>query len=104
MGIEYVATIAEEDYHVFKLLVSTTLPRGYEMWLRVRDRGKLRTMRERDVVFVEVEVCPEEFKAYCKGFKRPDFSIAALDRCAHEKGMAQGRRPTVFANRMAGRW
>jgi hypothetical protein len=41
MGIEYVAVIAEEDYHAFKILVSTPLPREYEMWLRVRERGKL---------------------------------------------------------------
>ena len=42
MGVEYIAVIAEEDYHAFKILVSTTLPREYDMWLRVRERGKLR--------------------------------------------------------------
>ena len=36
MGIEYVAVIAEEDYHAFKIIVSTPLPREYDMWLRVR--------------------------------------------------------------------
>jgi hypothetical protein len=43
MGIEYVAVIVEEDYHAFKILVSTPLPREYEMWLRVRRRGKLKS-------------------------------------------------------------
>ena len=90
MGIEYIAVIAEDDYRAFKILVSTTLPREYEMWLRVRERGKLRAIRERATVLVEVEVCPEEFGAYCKGLKRPDFSITTLDRCARDKGMAQG--------------
>jgi hypothetical protein len=101
MGIEYVAVIAEEDYHAFKILVSTTLPREYEMWLRVRERGKLRAMLERDAVFVEVEVHPEEFGAYCKSLKRPDFSITALDRCARAKGIAEGRKPSD-ASRIAG--
>jgi hypothetical protein len=91
MGIEYIAVIAEDDYHAFKILVSTTLPREYEMWLRVRERGRLRAIQERGAVFVEVEVCPEEFGAYCKGLKRPDFSITALDRCAREKGLAESR-------------
>ena len=77
MGIEYVAVIAEEDYHAFKILVSTPLPREYEMWLRVRERGKLRAKQERDAIIVEVDVRPEEFGAYCKHLKRPDFSITA---------------------------
>ena len=47
MGIEYIAVIAEEDYKAFKILVTTTLPGDYEMWLRVRDRGKLRAANER---------------------------------------------------------
>jgi hypothetical protein len=88
MGIEYVAVIAEEAYHAFKILVSTPLPRGYDMWLRVRERGKLRAMQEREAVIVEVEVCPEEFGAYCKRLRRPDFSITALDRCARAKAIA----------------
>jgi hypothetical protein len=54
MGIEYIAVIAEDDYHAFKILVSTTLPREYEMWLRVRERGKLRAIRERAAALVEV--------------------------------------------------
>ena len=32
MGIEYIAAIAEEDYDAFKMLVSTPLPREYDMW------------------------------------------------------------------------
>jgi hypothetical protein len=101
MGIEYIAVIAEEDYHAFKILVSTPLPREYEMWLRVRERGKLRGMQERGAVFVEVEVRPEEFGVFCKSLKRPDYSITALDRCARAKGIAEGR--TLFdESRMAG--
>jgi hypothetical protein len=72
MGIEYIAVIAEGDYSAFKILVSTTLPREYEIWLRVRERGRLRAIQERGAVFVEVEVCPEEFGAYSKRLKRPD--------------------------------
>jgi hypothetical protein len=93
MGVEYVAVIAEDDYHAFKILVSTPLPREYDMWLRVRERGKLRAIEERDAVVVEVQVRPEEFGAYCKGLKRPDFSIRALDRCARAKGIAEGWMP-----------
>jgi hypothetical protein len=104
MGIEYIAVIAEGDYSAFKILVSTTLPRHYEMWLRVRDRGKLRAMTERDAVLVEVEISPEEFGAYCKGLRRPDFSITALDRCARDKGIAERRGPALFASRMADKW
>ena len=101
MGVEYVAVIAEEDYHAFKILVSTPLPREYDMWLRVRERGKLRAIEERDAAVVEVQVRPEEFGAYCKRLRRPDFSITALDRCGGAKGIAEGRRPSD-ANRMAG--
>jgi hypothetical protein len=97
MGIEYRAVIAEEDYHAFKMLVSTSLPREYEMWLRVRERGKLRAMWERDTALVDVEVRLEEFGAYCKSLKRPDFSITALDRCARAKGIAEGRTPPILA-------
>lgn len=102
MVIEYIAVIAEDDYHAFKILVSTPLPRDYDMWLRVRERGKLRAIRERGAVFVELEVSPEEFRAYCKGLKRRDFSITGLDRCAREKGLAEDRRPLAFASRAAG--
>jgi hypothetical protein len=98
MGIEYVAIIAEEDYDAFKMLVSTPLPHEYEMWVRVRERGKLRVVQEKDAVFVEVEVRPEEFGAYCKSLKWPDFSIAAVDGCAREKGIAAGRTPPVLAS------
>ena len=96
MGIEYIAVVTEADYCAFKILVSTPLPRGYEMWLRVRERGKHRAVRERSADIVEVEVRPEEFGAYCKGLKKPDFSISALDRCAREKGIAEGRRASPF--------
>jgi hypothetical protein len=102
MRVEYVAFIAEEHYKAFKILVTTTLPRDYEMWLRVRERGKLRAVRERKAVITEVEVFPEEFGAYCKGLRRPDFSIAALDRCACEKALARRREPAASARRATG--
>jgi hypothetical protein len=38
-GIEYKAAIAEEDYDAFKMLVSTPLPREYDM----STCGRLRT-------------------------------------------------------------
>jgi hypothetical protein len=101
--VEYMAAVTEADYHAFKLLVSTTLPREYDMWLRVRERGKSRAIRERDALVVEVEVRPEEFGAYCKSLKRRDFSITALDRCAGQKGTAQDRRPDAFASGIASR-
>jgi|SRR6516164_9760163 hypothetical protein len=97
MGIEYVAVIAEEDYHAFKIIVSTPLPREYDMWLRVRERGKMRAIQERDAVVVEVEVRPEEFGAYCKGLRRPDFSITALDRCARAKGLGERQGAQLMA-------
>jgi hypothetical protein len=102
MGIEYISVIAEGDYKAFKILVTTTLPRNFEMWLRVRERGKLRAVRERAAIITEVELSPQEFGAYCKGLKRPDFSIAALDRCARQKAIAQGLGPAISASRTAG--
>ena len=88
MGIEYIAAIAEEDYEEFKIIVTTTLPDDYGMWLRVRERGRMRALQERGVILTEVEVSPKEFGAYCKALKRPDFSLATLDRCAREKPLA----------------
>jgi hypothetical protein len=38
MGIEYTAAIAEGDYHAFKMLVSTPLPREYDMATHKRTR------------------------------------------------------------------
>jgi hypothetical protein len=97
MAIEYIAFIAEEDYWAFKILVTTPLPRDYAMWLRVRERGKLRAIAERTAEVLEVQVSPEEFGAYCKGLKRTDFSITALDRCARDKGFTQRRGAAVLS-------
>ena len=102
MEIEYIAFIAEDHYKAFKIIVTTTLPRDYEMWLRVRERGKARAFKERAAILTEVEVSPKEFGAYCKRLKKPDFSLSALDQCAREKGIAQGREPGIFARRAAG--
>jgi hypothetical protein len=92
MAIEFIAFIGEEDYRAFRILVTTPLPRDYGMWLRVRERGKLRAIDERAADVLEVQISPEEFAVYCKGLRRIDFSITALDLCAHEKGLTQGRR------------
>jgi hypothetical protein len=103
MRTEYIAVIAEADYHAFKILVSTPLPREYEMWLRVRERGKLRAIREHAAVLVEVEISPQEFGAYCKALKKRDLSIASLDRCAREKGTAQvADHPSLQVGRRIG--
>ena len=57
------------------------------MWLRVRARGKARALSERKVVLDEIDITPQEFRAYCDRMKKPDFSIATLDRCAREKAL-----------------
>jgi hypothetical protein len=102
MATEYFAFITEEDYPAFQILVTTPLPGDYDMWLRVRDRGKLRAM-ERAAAVIDIEITPTEFGAYCKQqMRRRDFSIAALDLCAREKGLTrhQGRasRSTLAAS------
>ena len=89
MAIEYIAAIAEENYEAFKTMVTTTLPDDYGMWLRVRERGRVRALEQRAVVLTEVRIYPEEFHAYCLGLGKPDFSIAALDRCAREKSFTK---------------
>jgi hypothetical protein len=97
MTTEYIGFIAEDDYRAFRILMTTPLPREYGMWLRVRGRGKLRTIEEQAADVLEVQISPEEFAAYCKGLKRTDFSIAALDGCARQKGIAQRRAAVLSA-------
>jgi hypothetical protein len=94
VSVEYIAVIAQHDYETFKTILTTTIPRDYEMWLRVRERGKLRAFRERAAVLTEIDVSADEFVAYCEGLRRPDFSIAALDQCARAKAEHE-RRPAV---------
>lgn len=89
MAVEYIAQISEDDYRAFRIVVSTPLPDDYEMWLRVRERGKLRAFNERGASCIEVEVSPQEFGTFCKAQKRPDFSILSLDRCARAKAVGQ---------------
>jgi hypothetical protein len=93
MSVEYVASIAKADYSTFKIVLTTPLPDDYEMWLRVRYRGKLRALAERGLELAEIAISPIEFGEYCKRLKRPDFSIAGLDRCAREKALAQMSEP-----------
>src|SRR5579859_2167868 len=91
MAIEYMASIAQADYSTFKMVLTTPLPDDYEMWLRVRYRGKLRALTERGAELAEIDISPTEFGEFCKRLKRPDYSIAGLDRCAREKALAQMR-------------
>ena len=96
MAVEYRAFIAEEDYSAFKILVTTTLPNEYEMWLRVRQKGKLRVIWERAADVLEVQISPEELGVYCRALKKPDFSITGLDGCARQKGIAERRGAAVL--------
>jgi catechol 2,3-dioxygenase-like lactoylglutathione lyase family enzyme len=58
--------------------------------LRVRERGKSRAFNERGATCIEIQVLPDEFGAFCMSMKKPDFSIASLDRCARAKAPARG--------------
>jgi hypothetical protein len=89
MRTEYIASIAEADYKMFRIVMTTPLPDDYETWLRVRERGKLRALVEHGASVTEVEVSLIEFAAYCKGLKKPNFSLGTLDQYAREKGQAQ---------------
>jgi hypothetical protein len=88
MGIEYIASIAEAEYKMFRIIMTTELPDDYQTWLRVRKRGKLSA--ERGASVTEIEVSLMEFAAYAKGLKNPNFSLGALDQCARKKAIAQG--------------
>ena len=91
MSTEYIASIAEADYKMFRIIMTTELPDDYETWLRVRERGKLAALTEREATVAEVEVSLMEFADYCKGMRRPNFSIGALDQCARKKAIAQAQ-------------
>ena len=89
MSTDYIAAIRKHHYKGFKAIMTTSLPGDYDMWLRVRERGKIRALRERGTILTEITISPLEFGNYCKGLKRRDFSIASLDACARAKAMAQ---------------
>ena len=95
MSNEYIASISEAEYKMFRILMTTELPDDYQMWLRVRERGKLAALTERGASVTEIEVSLMEFAAYCKGPKKPNFSIGALDQCARKKAMAQAQEPAT---------
>jgi hypothetical protein len=98
MSIEYIASIAESEYKMFRIIMTTELPDDYQMWLRVRERGKLTALTERGASSVtEIEVSLIEFAAYCKGLKNPNFSIGALDQCARKKAMVQAQESFLKA-------
>jgi hypothetical protein len=50
---------------------------------------------ERGASVSEIKVSLLEFAIYCKGLKRPDFSIVSLDRYAREKAISQSERVTT---------
>jgi hypothetical protein len=79
----------EADYKMFRIIMTTELLDDYETWLRVRERGKLGALTERGATVAEVEVSLMEFANYCKGMRRPNFSIGALDQYARKKATAQ---------------
>ena len=89
MSIEYIASISEAEYKMFRIVMTTELPDDYQMWLRVRERGKLTALTEHGTSVTEIEVSLVEFAAYAKGLKTPNFSIGALDQCARRKAMAK---------------
>jgi hypothetical protein len=91
MSIEYIASIAEAEYKMFRIIMTTELPDGYQTWLCVRERGKLTALTERGASVAEIEVSLIEFAAYAKGMKRPNFSIGALDQCARKKATVQAQ-------------
>jgi hypothetical protein len=90
MDIEYIAAIPEHHYKGFKIIMSTTLPADYVLWLRVRERAKQRAFSQIGMTPTEIPISPLEFARYCERLKKRDFSIATLDACARAKGMAQG--------------
>jgi hypothetical protein len=96
MSIKYFASIVEAEYKMFRIVMTTELPDDYQMWLRVRERGKLTALTERGASVTEIEVSLIEFAAFAKGLKNPNFSIGALDQCARKKAMAQAQDPAPF--------
>ena len=38
MSIEYIASISEAEYKMFRIVMTTELPDDYQTWLRVRER------------------------------------------------------------------
>ena len=91
MAVEYTAWIAEEDYQAFRKLLAPIMPDSYELWLRVRDRGKRRAFEERSAILEEIEVYPEEFERFCARRARAEYSIYGLDLFAREKARSASR-------------
>jgi hypothetical protein len=91
MAVEYAAWIAERDYEAFKEMLAPIMPDSYELWLRVRERGRRRAFEESSVTFEEVEVSPDEFRTFCTRRTRPEFNIYGLDLYAREKAFAERR-------------
>ena len=98
MAVEYTAWIAEEDYDAFRKMLVPIMPDSYELWLRVRDRGKRRAFEERAAILEEIEVYPEEFKAFCARRARAEFSIYGLDLFAREKAYSARRSKPMHSD------
>jgi hypothetical protein len=112
VGIEYMAAIRKDDYHVFRLIITTELPAKYEVWLQIVKRRKLKAFQERGITVHDIEISPIEFGNRCKKMESADFSITSLDQCARAKALAQAsvkceppRKPApVPVGRKRGRW
>jgi hypothetical protein len=98
MSIEYIASISEAEYKMFRIVMTTELPDNYQMWLRVRERGKLTALTEHGTSLTEIEVSLVEFAAYAKGLKNPNFSIGA---CARRKATAKAQAPAASQGGLA---
>jgi hypothetical protein len=97
MALEYAAWIAEKDYETFKRMLVPIMPESYELWLRVRERGKRRAFEERATIFEDIAVSPEEFMTFCERRVRPEFNIYGLDLFAREKGHSVRRTKAAHA-------
>jgi hypothetical protein len=84
VAVEYIAHIEEDDYEAFRGILGAWLPGEYQMWLRVRDRGRLRLLTD-GIAVEEITVFPDEFIAFCNKSKRSDLGIYWLDSFAREK-------------------
>jgi hypothetical protein len=97
MAMEYTAWIAEEDYEAFRKMLAPIMPASYELWVRVRERGKRRAFEERAAMLEEVEIYPDEFKAFCARRARAEYSIYGLDLFAREKAYSERRAKSARA-------
>src|SRR6516162_3953532 len=86
MSIEYIASISEAEYKMFRVLITTPLPKDYETWSRVRDRGKLRAFTERAALVTEIKInftAPGSLSFIAVNTSAVAMRIAACASCPH---------------------